>query len=347
VASVEAGRSILLSGGSPIYRVWLVLTTVVWGLSFPLIKTILLKQQQLVPAASSAFLASLIAVVRFGVAAVIVALFCARTLPQCTRREVWQGAGLALFGGFGIILQMDGLAHTLASTSAFLTQFTCLLIPIWVASTRRTLPRMAVLISLALVLAGGAILSKFDWRQFRMGRGEAETLLAAMFFTGQILWLEKPEFAENRTSHFTVVMFVGTALIALPVAAFSAPTASAFLEAHADVSVLAMIGALVLLCTIGGYGLMNYWQRYVTATEAGLIYCVEPVAASLFALFLPEWLSRTARIHYPDEQITRELLLGGGLILAANVLIQLETAQRMRKQAAVAVRASGPSSLTQ
>jgi drug/metabolite transporter (DMT)-like permease len=309
---------------------WLIVGTGLWGLSFPVTKSILLKQQQLVPGASTAFFASLIVVVRFGLAAVVVLFFCFRTLPTLTRLEWRQGLGLALFGGLGIIFQIDGLAYTSASVSAFLTQFYCLLIPIWVACTRRALPTFAVVISSVLVLAGAAILANFNWRELKIGRGEAETLVAAIFFTGQILWLEKPEFAQNRTSHFTFVMFAGTAALALPIAAFYAPSAQSFIVASSDRSVMLMIAVLVVFCTVGSYGLMNAWQRHITATEAGLIYCIEPVAASAFALFLPAWLSQIAHINYANEHITRDLILGGGLILAANVLIQIEAARRAR-----------------
>jgi hypothetical protein len=69
---------------------------------------------------------------------------------------------------------------------------------------------------------------------------------------------------------------------------------------------------------------MNRWQRLLPATEAGLIYTTEPVFASLFALFMPLWLSALLPIHYSNEQATENLLLGGGLITAANVLIQLQ-----------------------
>ena len=68
--------------------------------------------------------------------------------------------------------------------------------------------------------------------------------------------------------------------------------------------------------------LMNKWQRHVTATEAGLIYCVEPVFASCFSLFLPGWFSSWAHIHYTDEHLTQRLLIGGGLITAANIWLQ-------------------------
>jgi drug/metabolite transporter (DMT)-like permease len=68
---------------------------------------------------------------------------------------------------------------------------------------------------------------------------------------------------------------------------------------------------------------MNKWQPSITATEAGLIYCTEPIFTSVMALFLPALLSAWAGFNYPNETLTWHLLLGGGLITAANVLIQL------------------------
>lgn len=73
---------------------------------------------------------------------------------------------------------------------------------------------------------------------------------------------------------------------------------------------------------MGGYLLMNRWQRDVTATEAGLIYSVEPVVTSVLALFLPGLISTWAGIHYANETLTARLLIGGGLVTAANVLLQ-------------------------
>jgi hypothetical protein len=67
---------------------------------------------------------------------------------------------------------------------------------------------------------------------------------------------------------------------------------------------------------------MNFWQKYVTATEAGLIYCIEPLCASFASLFLPALFSSWAGVHYENEQLTSRLFLGGGLITAANILIQ-------------------------
>ena len=58
--------------------------------------------------------------------------------------------------------------------------------------------------------------------------------------------------------------------------------------------------------------------------------------AALFAAVLPAWLSRFAEVDYANEQLTRHLLLGGGLITVANVLIQVEALRQRRANARAA-----------
>src|SRR6266700_3164083 len=111
----------------------LVLANACWALSFPTMKALTLFQQPLLPESSSWFIAALTLTTRFALAAVVVLLVCARTLAQFTWLEIWEGFGLGLFAGVGLIFQMDGLAYTSASTSGFLSQFYCLLILRFVA----------------------------------------------------------------------------------------------------------------------------------------------------------------------------------------------------------------------
>ena len=59
----------------------------------------------------------------------------------------------------------------------------------------------------ALVLAGIAVLARLDWHDLKLGRGALETLIASVFFMGQILWLERKEFLGNRALPVTTVMF--------------------------------------------------------------------------------------------------------------------------------------------
>ncbi|MBM3833795.1 MAG: DMT family transporter [Verrucomicrobia bacterium] len=304
----------------------LVVATLFWGLSFPVMKALGMSQQQLLPQASSWFISSSAITMRFTLAALIMLVWCRRSLRQITHMEIWQGVGLGILNGAGILMQMDGLAYTSASTSAFLTQCSCLFIPVFVAFRDRQWPSMLIVVCCFLVVMGVAILANLDWQTVRLGRGEVETLIGAVLFAGQILWLERPLFRGNRVDHFSLVMFAVIALVCLPVSLLTTNRVADWAVVYSSPAALALTALLVLFCTMIAYVLMNYWQPHVSASEAGLIYGTEPVFASLFALFLPAWLSALAELNYPNEQLTWNLVVGGGLITLANLLIQSKAA---------------------
>ena len=304
---------------------WLMAATGLWGLSFPLAKALGIAQRAHLPGADSWFLAAMPLVFRFGVSAAVLLVLSAGTLRRFTRNEAWQGFGLGVFAAGGMLLQMDGLSYTAASTSAFLTSCYCVTIPVIVACQRRRWPPALVVVSCGLVLVGMAILAGVDWQTLHLGRGEWETILASFFFAGQIFWLERPRFAGNRTAHATILMFATLAAAAAPVMLLRCRVPGDIAVATtASPPIVALLLALTVLCTLLTFTVMNHWQKYLEATEAGLIYCVEPVATSLFALFLPTALGAFAGVSYPNEPLTWRLLLGGLLITAANVAIQFK-----------------------
>jgi len=305
----------------------LVLATLYWGISFPIIKTLTLMNRAFFPEAGSWFVTAAATAPRFLLAAALVLVFGRRgggITPLA--REIKQGLGLGIFASAGTLFQTDGMQFTAASTSAFLTQFSAILIPTWVAFRGRRNPGALVWVCCGLVLAGVGILGHFDWRTLRFGRGEWETLLCSFFFMGQILWIERKEFAGNRPGTVTLVMFSTQALIFCSLAAATAPGIRALGVPWTSPVWVGLTAALTVVCTIGAFSLMNKWQPLITATEAGLIYCIEPVFASIFALFLPAIFAGWARIHYSDEHWTWSLLVGGALITFANVLIQARAA---------------------
>ena len=140
----------------------------------------------------------------------------------------------------------------------------------------------------------------------------------------------------------SLVMFAVMALVSLPVAVLTAHHASDWLHAFDSAAALGFLSILIFFCTFGSYLLMNNWQRHVTATHAGLIYSLEPLFASAFALFLPAFLSAWAAINYDNEKLTTNLLLGGALITAANVLIQMPSRSAARTESQAAVGAIEP-----
>jgi len=312
---------------------WLVTATAAWGLSFPLQKMLAMEQQQLAPAAGSWFLTSWITCLRSLIATLVLLLWKPNLLRALTPPERRQGVLLGLIGGLGLMLQADGLAHTNASTSAFLTQAYCVLLPMWDSISHRRLPGWRQVGCAGLVLWGISILSGFDWRTLHMGRGEWETLGCALASTVWIVLLEQPRYAKNRVMPVTLLMFFGFAVWSAPVAVLAAPQVADLLRVVASPIAVAQLSVLSLLCTAFAYGCMNLWQPKVSATEAGLIYCIEPVCAASFSLFLPEILSRWTGVPYPNESLTGALLAGAILITGANVFLQITWSPRTSETA--------------
>ena len=301
----------------------LLLANFFWGLSFPLIKSIMLLHAKLLPHASTSFSTLYTVAPRFLLAVLLMLALRPRDSWRATRREWRQGLMIGAFSATGMLFQNDGLQFTHASTSAFLTQFYAILIPVWVAWRSRRNPGALVWTCCALVLAGVAILGRFDWHEMRLGRGEIETLIASLFFMGQILTLGRSDFAGNRPEKLTFIMFATQALVFWILAPILAPSAEAMIVPWTSGIWLVFTLVLTVFCTYGAYSLMNAWQPRISTTEAGLIYCVEPIFGTLMSLILPAMFAASAGITYLNETTTWTLLAGGGLITLANVLLQL------------------------
>jgi len=302
----------------------LVLANLFWGMSFPIVKTLLPMHAAMVPAASEWFAVLYTMAPRFGLAVALLVAWRPRMLVSVTRNELKQGVVLGLFTASGMFLQNDALRFTAASTSAFLTQCYAIIIPVWLALRGRRNPGGRIWLCCALVLAGVALLGHFDWHALRFARGEWETLLCSVAFTAQILWLERREFAGNNGVRLTLVGFSTQALVFWVAATWAAPDAHALLVPWTSAPWLGLTILLTLFCTLTAFLLMNLWQPKITATEAGLIYCSEPIFSSVMALFLPAIFSAWAHVDYANERATWTLLIGGALITLANIVLQLK-----------------------
>ena len=312
-------------------------TCALWAFSFPLLKSIEQLGQRNAPGNTSLFLSTLLVACRFSCAAglfVIGNAIRCRWRRRCnsasplsirpTALEWKQGLGIGIFGSIGLILQMDGLAYTEGSVSAFLTQGYAVLIPIWVTLTARRLPGWTIVGACLLVGLGAAVLAGVRWDHFHLGRGELETLAGSVLFAGQILWLERPQFADNDSVRSTTVMFGAMALTAWPLAFALAQHPNDIVKAVSSSEIASLFALLLFGCTLVTFPLANHWQPKVTATQAGLLYCTEPVFTSVVCLFVPGWISKTTGLNYPDEFVHLRLVLGGSCILAANIWILLQ-----------------------
>jgi drug/metabolite transporter (DMT)-like permease len=307
----------------------LLLANLFWGLSFPVIKAITLIHAKLLPDAGPWFSTLYTVAPRFVLATFVMALALRGRIFETTRLELRQGITMGLFTACGMLLQNDGLQFTAASTSAFLTQLYAILIPLWLAIRARHNPGTLVWTCCIMVLTGVAILGHFNPFAAHtgeagpsFGRGEWETLLSSLFFMGQILWLERKEYAASRPERLTFVIFATEAVVFGVLTVAVMPNAAALAAPFSSGAWIGLHLMLTFLSTIAAFFLMNAWQPKITATEAGLIYCVEPIFGSAMALFLPAWFSAWAGLSYQNEHLTLSLLIGGGLITFANLLIQ-------------------------
>jgi len=305
-------------------RALLIGTTVMWGLSFPLLRGLELVQKANAPQVSDTALACADVAIRFALAVVVLLPIYGRQLHHINWREWSQAIGLAFFAAGGLYLQTLGLAWTDASVTAFLTQLYTLIVPLIVAVRDRRFPSLRVVVACAMVLVGAAMLSPGLLRHFSLGPGELVIIISTFFMASQIVWVERPVYAENRAGVVTLIMFTILAGIFSFGYFMSGGTPQATAQMFGTPALWMLTLALVLLCTVFNFLIMNEWQRCVSATEAGLIYCIEPVIATILSAFLPGWISRLTSISYANETLTSSVLVGGVLIVGATILVATE-----------------------
>jgi drug/metabolite transporter (DMT)-like permease len=289
----------------------LVLTTLVWGISFPWTKD---WQNSAAECPGGALLAGLTLIgLRLPLAALVLILWQPRLFIRTTRRE--HGIG-ALIGGvfyFGFVLQVWGAAWTSPALSAFFTSLCSAWVPLlgWVGLRLRVTP--LTLLGLAVALAGTAVLVD-GWQ---LGFGERLTFGAAMVFAVQILLIDRlgrrVRSADLTVSFLSVAGLLGGICTLIVAASGSGLTAwfdwlSGLLR---QPSVLVNVACLILLPGVLGFHWMNSYQPQLSANRAALIYLLEPVFAAIIS------------VSWGYEPLTTHLLFGGMLILVGNLLVEL------------------------
>jgi len=114
--------------------------------------------------------------------------------------------------------------------------------------------------------------------------------------------LDRPDFAANRPVPVTLIMFIVEAVASLVLVAVTASHLAQIPVLLVSIPWLGFTAALTVFCTVGAFTIMNTWQPRITATEAGLIYCLEPLAASCLALFLPGLFAQWAASPIPTKR---------------------------------------------
>jgi drug/metabolite transporter (DMT)-like permease len=293
----------------------LVAVTIGWGLGFPLVKN---WQEASAQCPGGVVLASMTVIaLRMLLALAILAAFQPGLFWKPSRRA--RRAGLLLgsmfFLGFG--LQVVGAADTSPALSAFFTSVSSAIVPVLTFVCFRVSAPRLTLIGLGVGIAGVLVLGMKDQGSWSIGWGDGLTLLAAVVFGVQIVVLDR----LGRTvepSHLTVPCLAMAGVLALggacSIAAWDYGIGSwlswtgTMLQ---DPGVLRDLVLMTVFSSVLAFHWMNVYQPRVAASRAALIYLLEPVFASLFSLL------------WQHDRLTYFLVIGGGLILAGNLLVEL------------------------
>lgn len=258
-------------------------TCAVWGLSFPTVKV------ALTDASPLAFVA-----LRFLLGALIL-VPGTRLLPLPSGRELAAGLLLGALLATGFATQAVGLQYTTPSRSAFIVALSSVLAPLVAFVAVRERLSWWTLVALALAALGIYFLT--DPGAGGLNRGDWWTVVTAVVFGGQIVAVH--ELGLRFDVRRLVLMQIALTAVGVGLAAPLLETVR-FTVTPRSVTALAYCG---VAATAVALLLQMRAQRDLSSARAALLFCTEPVFASLAS-----WL-------WLGERLSLAQWAGGGLIV--------------------------------
>lgn len=268
-----------------------------WALSYPVTVSVL----ETVPPDD------LIAV-RFVLAAALVVALRPRLLLGTSGRDLAQGALLGMLMMVAIELQTVGLRHVPEATSGFLISLFVVLTPVIGRLALRHRIRAGVWAGAALATAGVSVIA---WHGLALRPGVSVTLLSAVVWSLHLI-ANSAFSTPERALRLTVVQLVVAA------AAASAVAAPGGIDVPRDAPAWLAMAYLVVPATVVCYLLQTWAQGAVPAAQAAVLLTCEPVFVAAFAALSG---------HAP----TARELIGGGLIVAAMLVIEVPAVRGWRR----------------
>ena len=268
----------------------LVLVTVVWGTTFPIVKNAI---TSLSPAALTA--------TRFLVAAIVLAPWLRFASPK-----LWlEGGALAVVLFISYVTQVVGLGSISSTRAAFITGLNVILVPLMLPFLRQRVPWTAFVAG-AVALFGIGLMSS-DGLKLTFSIGDLWVLVCAISYALYIVMMDKVTVKYQSLPLAAVQVFVVAVLgliWAAPEFLTQFPT-KPLLENWLPIVYLGVVATA--LTTLA----QAYAQRLVPAFQTAVIYALEPVFAAIFSSW---WLKET---------FTTLGLIGAACIILAMLISQI------------------------
>jgi drug/metabolite transporter (DMT)-like permease len=243
--------------------------------------------------------------VRFAIASVVILLVSPRAVRRLSRDRLRHAVVLGALYGVAQILQTTGLAHTAASVSGFITGMYVVATPLFAALLLRTRIGGLTWAAVLLAIAGLGVLTLGDVSSgLGLGYGEALTLVSAMIYALHIVGLG----AWSNAADALGMSIVQCIVIAVICTGAAAPGGIVLPQTTGDWLSVAYMAVFAGAAALLG---QTWAQAHLPPTRTAIIMSMEPVFAALFAVLLG------------GESATLRMLLGGALVLAAMLIVEL------------------------
>ncbi len=251
--------------------------------------------------------------VRFSIAAVAMVALAPRAIGRLSAEKRRHALALgALYGG-AQILQTIGLAHTAASVSGFITGMYVVCTPLFGAAILGTRIGRLTWGAVLLAVAGLGVLTLSG---FHIGYGEAITLVAAMIYALHIVGLG----AWSTVSDALGMAILQCVVIAVICTVAALPGGIAVPHRAADWAAVLYMALFAGAAALLG---QTWAQAHLPPTRSAIIMSMEPVFAAFFAVL------------FGGESLTWRMLLGGGMVLAAMLVVELAPHRPRRVEAEI------------
>jgi drug/metabolite transporter (DMT)-like permease len=275
----------------------ILLTTVIWGSTFAVARDVLDAWPPL------AYLA-----LRMPLAALLFAALFPRQVFGATRAAWRAGATLGLLIGVAFVGQTVGLVFTTPAKSAFVSGITTPLIPVVAYLLFRARPSRENLAGVVLASIGGALILA-PAGAGPVNKGDLITLGMTLLFATHVSLMSvyARRFDIRQLSAIQVVVAAALVVLAwlalrvyVGLAGFVPPALAREVAPLAwSAPVLWQLVYLSTIATVGVFLLWTWGQARMSATHAAVIFSLEPVFATLFAVLLrgsAEWTGGRATV---------------------------------------------------
>ena len=243
--------------------------------------------------------------VRFVLAFLVLAAVFSKKLLHCSKSSLFGGAVLGVLYTACMMFEMYGLRLVDTGVASLIENMAIVLVPIYVAVLKRTMPRQKTIFCAVLAVTGVGFLSVTQKNAYGGGFGILLIILAAMTYGVCILATEKVSRDGDPITIGIIqlgTMGVLSLLLSLARGDFGFPQTG---------EQWSMMLILVLLCSCFGFAFQPVGQKYVPAETAAVFTVVNPLTASIMGAVLA------------GETVTAPKLVGFVLILAALFLYNM------------------------